>query len=66
MNTCINCGSPADKQGFLVICDDCDTASKNLVKQLENGLTLGFKDENGLEWMEEYAYEQFSKDCDRW
>ena len=66
MNTCINCGSPTDKQGIFAICNDCDTASKNLISQLENGLTLGFKDENGFEWMENYTYEQFSKDCDRW
>lgn len=44
MNTCVNCGQPTDKQGFLAICNDCQTVSDNLVNRLKNGLTLGYSD----------------------
>jgi hypothetical protein len=44
MNTCINCGNPTDNKGFFAICDNCQTASNNMVNLLNNGLTLGYSD----------------------
>ena len=44
MNTCINCGSNTDKQGFIVICNDCEEASKRLTALLQKGIVLEFSD----------------------
>lgn len=73
-NTCINCGHHTTNQGFFTICDDCDQASKNMANLLKNGLTLRFSDgttetlrlDEDPFGMENYTYEQFSRDSGRW
>lgn len=44
MNTCINCGKPTHKEGFFVICDDCEDMSNHLTSMLKRGITVEYND----------------------